>query len=219
MNTQLNRLLQTRAEVDECTQWLKENNLQSHGLSCKDVDLYLVANNIGNGDIVDLGADGSWVLKNAYLAGLNGQKCGIDLHIPDGEYVGMEMTKGDLMNTPYLDGQFDYATCMSVVEHQVSYEALAKECSRVLKTGGTLIMSADFWEPKPDTSLTKLYSLDWNILDVSDANRLIEEMRKVGLIITSTPDFTQGEAVINPTYCSPAQGVSYTFLFLKFIKQ
>lgn len=219
MNTQLNRVLQSRAEVDAATQWLKQNNLQSHGLQCKDMDLYLVANNIGHGDIADLGADGSWVLTNAVLAGLQGQKCGIDLHIPDREYVGMEMTQGDLMATPYADGQFDYVTCMSVVEHSVDYEKLAKECARILKKGGTLIMSCDFWEPKPSTEAMRLYNLDWSILDVNDANRLIEEMRKVGLIITSTPDFTLGEAVINPSYCSPAQGVSYTFLFLKFIKQ
>lgn len=219
MDYSFNRVLKRRSDIDEATSILHAENLIPHGISCKDYEVLMVAKSLGDGDICDLGADGSWTLWNAVRMGLKGEKHGIDLIVPEKDYGEIQMIKGDLMHTPYKDGQFDYVTCMSVIEHQVDYTLFAKEASRILKKGGTLIVSCDFWDPKPDTSLTKLYSLDWNILDINDANRLIEELRKEGLVITSTPDFTLGEAVINPSYCSPAQGVSYTFLFLKFIKQ
>ena len=219
MNTKLNRCLLTRAEVDEATQWLKERNLIPHGLSCKNPDIAFVCANIGDGDICDLGADGSWVLQNAVKMGLKGEKHGIDLIIPkDAVYEGFEMIEGDLMNTPYPDGKFDYVTCMSVIEHSVDFKLFAKECARILKPGGKLIVSADYFNPKPDTSEMKLYNLSWNVLGPDEVISLISELHNVGIETTSDIDLMVQEAVINPKFCSPAN-VSYTFIYLEFVKK
>lgn len=217
MNYKLNRCLLTRDEVNQATNILNAEGLIPHGLSCKDPEVLIVAKNLGNGNICDLGADGSWTLPNAVKMGLTGEKHGIDFIIPEKDYGEIVMTKGDLMNTPYPDNHFDFVTCMSVVEHNCSFEAVAKECNRIMKAGAKLIMSTDYWNPAPDTSHVQLYGLPWNILDTTAVLQLVAEMKKVGLNLTSEIDFTTQEAVINPQFCSPSN-VAYTFIFLEFIK-
>ncbi len=217
MNYKLNRCLLSRDEVNQATNILNAEGLIPHGLSCKDPEVLIVAKNLGDGNICDLGADGSWTLPNAVKMGLKGEKHGIDFIIPEKDYGEIQMKQGDLMDTGYPDQHFDFVTCMSVVEHSVSFEKLAKECNRIMKTGAKLIMSTDYWNPSPDTSHVKLYNLDWKILDTAEVLRLVEEMKKVGLNLTSEIDFTTQEAVINPSFCSPSN-VSYTFIFLEFIK-
>jgi SAM-dependent methyltransferase len=121
------------------------------------------------------------------------------------------------MHTPFPDSSFDTIVCCSVIEHQVNYEAFAKEVSRLLRTNGTLIVSFDYWNPKPDTSKSKLYSLDWNILDLSDVFSLIEVLKENNVLMSGDMDTTTQDAVINPSYCSPA-AVEYTFGIFKFYK-
>ena len=217
----LNKFLQSRNEINACTQLLKDNNLIESGLDCKNFDIAHVVPYMKDGDnMVDLGSNGSYILQNAVKLNYSGRKVGIDLGAPEYAPTGnIEYFKGDLMNTPFESNSFDLVTCLSVIEHSVDYSLLAKESSRLLKVGGQLIVSCDYWNPKPDTSLTKLYSLDWNILDKNDVLRLVNEMSKVGLNITSDIDWTTSEAVINPQYCSPVAGVSYSFGIFHFIKQ
>lgn len=122
------------------------------------------------------------------------------------------------MNVPMPAGFFDYVVSLSVIEHEVNFSRFAKEVSRLLKSGGHLFVSFDFWEPKPLYEKRKLYKLDWNILDKQDVLNLIDVLKENGLEITSEIDWTLQDAVINDTYCSPVQGVSYTFGIFHFIK-
>lgn len=215
----LNRMLQSMAEVNEATAEIQNYGLIPHGLSCKNWDIMRILPRIPDGNFCDLGADGSFILQNLVHCGHVGKKYGVDLAFAEDRKDGeIEYFRGDLMSTPFPDGLFKTLTCLSVVEHQVSYTELAKECARLLESGGQLFLTCDYWTPKPDTSLTKLYSLDWNILDKTNVEELVEEMKKVGLLITSEIDWTTNEAVINPSYCSPVQGVSYTFGIFHFVK-
>lgn len=216
----LNRFLQSRNEIRQCTEILNNHNLVHHPIDCKDFDNRNIAPHLRNGDLLDMGASGSFILHNAIKLNLTGRKVGIDL-LPVASHdraEGAEYFEGDLMKTPFKDAEFNTVTCLSVIEHSVDYNLLAKECSRLLQSGGQLIITADYWNPKPDTSAMKLYSLDWNILDKADVMRLVDVLGKNGLHITSEIDWTTQEAVINPTYCSPAN-VSYTFGIFHFIKQ
>src|SRR3990167_1458425 len=185
MNTQLNRFLQNRAEIDHCTRFLKENNLVPHPLDCKNFDMALLAPLLKNTDTIDLGADGSHILHNKIKRGLTGKAVGIDLlGVPDHNRAeGAEYYTGDLMNTPFENESFDMAFCLSVIEHQVEYVAFAKEASRLLRKGGELFVTFDYAPEKIDTSLTKLYSLDWNILSKTDALKLISVCEEHGLHI------------------------------------
>ncbi len=63
----------------------------------------------------------------------------------------IEFIPGDLTKTPYPDDYFDIVTCLSVIEHGVNEENYFKEINRILKNGGLLITSTDYWEEKINT--------------------------------------------------------------------
>ena len=214
----INRALQTRAEIDQCTALLQQYEAQEHPIGCKNWDISLILPRLVDGTMLDMGCSGgSVILENALRFGVEGRKIGIDYTLDTAPVEGIEKMVMDLMHTTFENNYFQTLFCLSVLEHAVDYHELARECSRLLKTGGELWITHDYFDPKPSTEGMKLYSLSWDILDRKDVERLIEEMKSVGLNISSPVDFTTTEAVINPTYCSPAP-VSYSFMILHFIK-
>lgn len=217
----MNEFLKTRNDIEIAGKYLEENGLLRSGLSCKDWELYKVLPFFKDGNWVDVGSDGSIVLENLTRKNIVGFKAGIDLAYPENieSPEGLNLVKGDLMQTPFPDNFFDYATSLSVIEHEVDFSRFAKEVSRVLKNGGKLFVSFDYWNPKPEYEKRKLYSLDWNILDENDVKRLIIVLAENGLVLNGEIDWTLQDAVINENYCSPVKGVSYSFGILSFIKQ
>lgn len=215
----MNRFLQTRKEVDECTRYLKKRGLISHFFTCKDFDIANICAELKDGDLLDMGANGSYLLPNAVKMGIKGRKCGIDLGTPEYDLKGIEYIKGDLMKCPYEDNSFDTITCLSVIEHEVDFDKLAKECARLLRKDGSIYITFDYWNPKVDTTDvgTKLYGLKWTILDASDVSRLEVEMGNHGLQMTSNMDWKTTDTVINNQFCAP-YGKAYTFGLLKFKK-
>lgn len=216
----MNFFLKTRSEVDSCTAWLKSRNLISHHFTCKDFEIANICQELKDGDLCDMGSSGSWILHNAIKMGIKGRKCGIDLSDHEKPIIGVEYTKGDLMATPYKNNSFDTITCLSVIEHEVDFDKLAKECSRLLRKGGSLYISFDYWNPKVNTDDvgTKLYGLKWNILDASDVSALEVALGNNKLHMSSNLDWTTKDTVINDQFCAP-YGRAYTFGLLKFIKQ
>lgn len=220
----MNKFLKTRAGVDQATDFIRANGMVEHALSCKNFDISIIGSNLGDGDLLDMGFIGSHVLDNAVKLGLTGRKVGIDLLYKE-EFANdwpiltgnCEFYSSDLMNTPFDNESFQNITCLSVIEHMVDFNLFAKECSRLLKNDGHLYLTFDYFEPKPDTSKSKLYDLDWNILDRNDVMSLIAACESCGLTLQDDIDWTLGDAVINPTFCSPTD-VSYTFGCLMFKK-
>ncbi|MDR3750220.1 MAG: class I SAM-dependent methyltransferase [Terracidiphilus sp.] len=58
---------------------------------------------------------------------------------------------GDITQTDFPDAWFDAATCMSVIEHGVPLEGYFREMHRILKPGGLLITSTDYFPTPIDT--------------------------------------------------------------------
>ncbi|MEK6883393.1 MAG: hypothetical protein AABY22_27445, partial [Nanoarchaeota archaeon] len=75
----LNKFLQSRAEVNQCTDDIIRAGLKCHGISVKDFDLRNIIPYLTNGNICDLGACGSFILHNHVILGLQGRRVGIDL--------------------------------------------------------------------------------------------------------------------------------------------
>lgn len=222
----MNNFLLTRRQIDESTKYLEDNNLITSGISAKNWEAVQVLPLLKDGNILDMGSSGGIILDNARVLKLKGSKAGIDLayenDIQDiGGEIGLsiELFKGDLMRCPFETESFDTISCLSVVEHDVKYDKIAKEVGRLLRTNGNAYISFDYWTPKPATSKTKLYSLDWNILDKEDVIELVKQFSLNGLELTSEINWITQDAVINDKYCSPVQGVSYTFGILNFIKK
>ena len=54
---------------------------------------------------------------------------------------------GSADSLPFADASFDVVLCTQVIEHVPEPRAVLAECARVLRTGGTLIVSApQYWE-------------------------------------------------------------------------
>lgn len=215
----MNRFLQTKQEVDQCSAYLKKRGLTSHIFNCKDFDIANIVKELKDGDLLDMGSNGSYLLQNAVKLGIKGRKCGIDLGDPEYKVQGVEYIKGDLMKTPYEDNSFDTITCLSVLEHEVDFSLLAKEVARLLRPKGTLYLSFDYWPDKVNTDDvgTKLYGLKWNILSASDVTQLEVALGNEGLRMSSNLDWTVKDKVINPQFYAP-YGKEYTFGLLKFFK-
>lgn len=215
----MNKFLRTRSEIELSTKWLKDNGYKSHPISCKNFELRLIVEALKDGDLIDAGADGSFILHNASIKNIKGRKVGIDLAevTGDNKAEGAEYFKGDLMHTPFEDGSFDTVVSMSVLEHQVGFSEFAKEMSRLLRVGGKLYVTFDYFDPKVNTDGMELYGLKWNILNKEDVLNLVWACSENGLGLTSNIDWYTEDAVINPSYCSPFN-VSYTFGILELIK-
>jgi len=216
----MNFFLQSRADIDHATKYMEDNGYITSGLSCKNWEFFHVAPYLKDGALLDMGSSGSIVLANAIKNKLVGDKVGVDLEYPENieSPEGIKLMKGDLMGTGLPNESFDYVTCLSVIEHEIDFSKFAKEVARLLKSGAHLFVSFDFWNPKPLYEKRKLYKLDWNILDEKDVLNLIDVLRENGLHLVGDIDWTTQDAVINDTYCSPVQGVSYTFGIFHFIK-
>jgi len=52
---------------------------------------------------------------------------------------------------------FDYITSLSVIEHGVNIQNYFKEMNRILKKGGVLLTSSDYW---PDKLVNKIIDKD-----------------------------------------------------------
>src|SRR3989344_3716857 len=72
-------------------------------------------------------------------------KVGVD--IKEGKGVDMIASVYEL---PFKDGEFDIVLCMSVLEHLEDPPRAIREMRRVLKTGGSIIISVPFMFPIHD---------------------------------------------------------------------
>ena len=103
--------------------------------------------------------------------------------------------EGDIYNLPYEDNFFDRIFCLSVLEHLEPIEVVrsAKELSRVLRPGGLLAITVDFFK---DSTTKFTYNIDgeegivdWHIFD---EKRLYEEIiDPSGLKLYQETDFKE----------------------------
>jgi ubiquinone/menaquinone biosynthesis C-methylase UbiE len=57
--------------------------------------------------------------------------------------VDADFRQGNLEALPFADGEFDLVLCSQVIEHVLDPDAAAAELVRVLRPGGTLVVSTD----------------------------------------------------------------------------
>jgi SAM-dependent methyltransferase len=123
--------------------------------------LYLHARDRGR--LLDVGCGNGLFISRMQKLGWQTQ--GIDLDTTAAEFCrskGLNVSSGDLASQHFSENSFDVITINHVIEHIHDYTSLIKECKRILKPGGKLLVAT----PNGDSRLLKnKFGLDWFSLD------------------------------------------------------
>lgn len=96
----------------------------------------------------------------------------------------------DLLHTGVASGSLDVLSCLSVIEHGIDLAAFFSEAARMLRVGGRLYVSTDYWEPKLDTSHRRMFGLPWTVFDAEELTAIAALAVTHGLQ-TTIPDPTE----------------------------
>jgi SAM-dependent methyltransferase len=152
--------LTTKEEIDVCSRLVQWLGLPSHHDHQKNWDtlkcLYYILN---FGDrttpVLDAGSSANsailkWLglleFKSLHACDIRAQN---EKRYKDNK---VSFTVQDLTKTNYPSGYFQAVTCISVIEHGVALPHFVKEMHRVLRPGGLLLISTDYWSEPIDCS-------------------------------------------------------------------
>jgi SAM-dependent methyltransferase len=126
----------------------------------------------------------------------------------------IEYTGQDIEATSFPSKRFDFVTCLSVIEHGVRLERFFNEAARLLKTGGFLVLSTDYWASKlpQDGLYDDLYDCSVHIFSREEVRELLRCAASCGFEPVDTVDDRCEEKVV----FWERLGLRFTFLFLVF---
>jgi SAM-dependent methyltransferase len=118
------------------------------------------------------------------------------------------LVKGNILDTGLPSGSFDMAACLSVVEHEVDLRRFYGEMARILKPGGLLYVSTDYWPVKLDTTGLRHWGLAWTIFSKEEIDVMVDVALAAGFEIGDRNIPEAGEPIVKWS------GKEYTFLSL-----
>jgi SAM-dependent methyltransferase len=215
-----NGVLQSPAEWQEATRKGKELHLPLHRAQEKNWDHLAAVNAIVNATpasayIFDAGAElYSNVLPALFVCGYS-HLYGMNLAFTSEARRGpIRYLPGDITKTGFADAFFDAITCMSVIEHGVPLEPFFREMFRLLKPGGILITSTDYYSEPVDTKNQVAYDCLLKIFSRREAEEMIALARTCGFETTGEIDLEScGRPIRWEIY-----DVDYTFLIFTLRK-
>ena len=235
-----NSVLKNLSEVNYAINNLHSLGLFAHPDKVKSWDTYKMVKIISEGDrssfILDVGCNGSPILsilkrlgfKNLYGCDLFLKKIPSTLTeivyplyrpiIEMYEDKTFNISIQNLEKTNFQDKMFDYITSLSVIEHGVNIQNYFKEMNRIMKKGGILLTSTDYWPDKilniiktkhnhrndPDNVFSK-EEIEKDVLKAAELN---------DLILTEPIDFSFENKVVHYN----VTGLDYTFIFFALKK-
>ncbi len=222
-----NSVLKNTNQVDEAVKYLLSLNLFPHSDKLKSWDVSKMIDIINKADensfILDIGCNSSPILlmlknlgfKNLYGCDLFFDPLG-NSQSEKNEPEHLNLSIQNLENTNYRNTMFDYITSLSVVEHGINIENYFKEMNRILKKGGMLLTSTDYWHDKIDNS-AKVFSFS-TVPDIIFSRNEIENIvriaKKNGFELIEPIDFTCEDKVVR----WHSVGIDLTFIFFALRK-
>jgi SAM-dependent methyltransferase len=198
-----NAVLRTRLERDEAIAQVQKlglpvvSDLQKNWDTLAALDCIL-AETSTSATVLDAGAEVySRILPWLFLYGYTKLE-GINLVFTDRKRLGPIIYKhGDVTSTDYAPETFDAIACLSVVEHGVDLSAYFKEAARILKPGGILITSTDYWQTPIDTRGQQMYGVPVHIFTLDEIEQAIALAAQHGFVLTSKIDLSCDEKVVH----------------------
>jgi SAM-dependent methyltransferase len=120
----------------------------------------------------------------------------------------------DITKTKYADETFDAITCLSVIEHGVDLRAYFKEMGRILRGGGTLITSTDYYDVATDTRGQTAYGVPIHIFTRGEILYALDLARQHGFSLISPIDLDCSERAVH----WKKYDLRYTFVILSLRK-
>jgi len=218
----INAVLRSGKEVKESLGSLRKLKLRPHPDRLKNWDCYRALSyilNNGNAEskVLDVGSGYYGVilpwLERCGFSNLYGCDLVFNRDFRRGR---IKFVKGDLTKTTFPDGFFDFVTSISVIEHGVDADAYFQEMGRILKPGGYLLTSTDYWNSKIDTRGLHPYGKDFGqakIFSKSDIRNQIKKSKEYGFKLSQPIDFTHKDRVVY------WKDIDRSFTFLFFVLQ
>jgi len=216
----LRAVLQTRAEWEAAVTEARELGLPLHQDDPKNWDslaaLRLILENTQpSARVLDAGAATYSVILPWLAAYGYRDLIGNNLIFKQPMHVGPIVYEyGDITKTSYADGSFDAITSLSVIEHNVDVSAFMRESARLLKSGGVLVVSTDYFDPPIDTGELVAYGGPVKVFSAADVAKILDEARGLGLSPIGDVELACNERCVTWSRF----GLRFTFLLLAFRK-
>ena len=104
---------------------------------------------------------------------------------------------GDITQTRFAHNTFDAVACLSVVEHGVDLEAYFREMARVLKPGGVLVTSTDYYATGVDTMGRTAYGTPVRVFSRDEIMAAFEVAGEYDLELTDRVDLACDEKPVH----------------------
>jgi SAM-dependent methyltransferase len=219
-------------EIGEANLAMSRARLPRHATCEKTWDLYQLYELLRivppESHIIDLGCAGLFGLRLLRSMGFS-HLVGIDLSISWRDRVSQawsmwkqrtltppfRLRRADVTCTGCRDGEFDIAVSISTIEHGVDLVSFFREAARILRLGGLLFVTTDYWsEGVAADSELRPYGLPWRVFDRKQIADVITVANQYGLQLL--------EAEARETECGDRcvawGGREYTFICLAFRK-
>ena len=189
-----NGVLQSRTEWEQALQRGKELRLPLHRAEEKNWDHLAAVQAIAgscprSAVVLDAGAEFySNVLPALFVYGYE-HLYGMNLSFTAPARRGpIRYLPGDITRTVFPDFFFDAITCMSVIEHGVPLRPYFQEMFRLLKPGGILITSTDYYSDPIVTKNQVAHGSPVKIFSRQEAEEMLSMAQKCGFELTSPID-------------------------------
>jgi SAM-dependent methyltransferase len=224
------KVLSSWNEIGDSILGLQQEGLPTHPTAQKNWDHFLLrellASTSRKAVIVDLGCGEGHALSLLHALGfktIHGMDLRIDWRARARQLRTMRREKTlrapyrlhtrDITRTSFQPETCDVAVSISTIEHGVDIKSFLAEARRILKPGGLLFMTTDYWENKIPTNGVRVYGLPWQVFCRDQLETLITAAGEIGLKLAL-------ETAIPPCSDRPVtwQDSSYTFVALVFRK-